>query len=363
MSQSYFSKTYAEARERFLNASRREGARLRSYCHPLRRGPAGEELAVDVASCGTAPEARVMVVVSGTHGVEGFAGSAAQLAVLGEGWHRRLGEGTALVLVHALNPYGFAHLRRVDENNVDVNRNFIDHDHPPGTATAYSEVHSLLVPEEWSGPARHQADARLAALVRERGTVALQSAVTGGQWSHPDGLFYGGQRPAWSNDVWRDIVRTELAPFRSVAVVDIHTGLGEAGATEVIFRGRSSGDGYQRARRWYGDRVTMSEDGTSVSTVISGNAPQAVLEELGEAQVTAVTLEFGTVSKWDVLNALRGDNWLHVHGQTDHHLAPAIRDSMRAAFTCDTSAWTQHVIEDSCRMVGSGLAGLAAETV
>ena len=31
-------------------------------------------------------------------------------------------------MIHALNPFGFAHLRRANEDNVDLNRNFVDHE-------------------------------------------------------------------------------------------------------------------------------------------------------------------------------------------------------------------------------------------
>ncbi len=67
-----------------------------------------------------------LVVSSGVHGVEGFFGSAVQLAFLEKlppDW--RPPEGAAVVLIHALNPFGFAWQRRFNEENVDLNRNFL----------------------------------------------------------------------------------------------------------------------------------------------------------------------------------------------------------------------------------------------
>lgn len=354
----YFSQSYAEARRRFLIASRASGARVRSYVHPSQSGSDGEALAVDAAFFGPQRYDRIMVFVSGTHGVEGFAGSAAQLALIQEGEYRELPVGTALLLVHALNPYGFAHLRRVDENNVDINRNFAEDRKRRNFDGTYAELHALLVPAEWTGRVREEADARLAELASSRGARTIQAAITGGQWTHPDGLFYGGTRPVWSNTTWRRIIRSYLRGREAVAIVDLHTGLGAYGHGELIFRARFDGEGYSRARRWYGEGVTCSEDETSSSSRIYGNIHSAVDREISEAELTAVTLEFGTVKGWDVLNALRGDNWLHVYGRSDHPSAPEIKAALRAAFYCDNDEWRELVLDQSLETLRRGLAGL-----
>ena len=68
----------------------------------------------------------LLVHISGTHGVEGPAGSAIQLASLNYLSSHPLSHPTTGVLfVHGLNAYGFKHHRRVNENNVDLNRNFL----------------------------------------------------------------------------------------------------------------------------------------------------------------------------------------------------------------------------------------------
>ena len=121
--------TYAEARRRFLAAARRAGADVSSHRHP-EPGLEGEELGVDVALVGPHDAEAVLVVVSGTHGVEGFTGSALQTHWLDEGLHDRPTD-VAVVLVHALNPYGFSWVRGVNEDNVVLNRNFVDWGEPP----------------------------------------------------------------------------------------------------------------------------------------------------------------------------------------------------------------------------------------
>lgn len=355
----YFSNSYAEAREKFLSACVRAGLQTTSYVNPSAQGPSGEELYTDVVHIG--PEGRadaVLVAMSGTHGVEGFCGSGCQVGFLREELYKELPPATSMVLVHALNPFGFANARRVNEDNVDLNRNFIDHDQPPPTNTAYDEIHHLLIPSDWGGPGQASADKEIARVIGLRGQRAIQAAITGGQYSHADGLFYGGSQPCWSNKTWRRIIREHLIGHRHVALVDLHSGLGRYGYGEPIFRGRFEGDGYARARRWYGEDVTSSEDETSTSTQIMGNVASALDQEIGEAELTAITLEFGTVPLPVVLNALRADHWLHACGNPASPLGDKIKAQILDAFYCNNDEWKRLVWERAVEILRRGLAGL-----
>ena len=120
-----FSPDYATARARFRAAAEAKGWVLQAL--PIAaEGPRGIELTIDVARLGPENPRRVVVVSSGTHGVEGYFGSAVQLALLEGAWADvDLPDDTGLLLVHAVNPYGFAWNRRVNEDNVDLNRNFL----------------------------------------------------------------------------------------------------------------------------------------------------------------------------------------------------------------------------------------------
>jgi hypothetical protein len=143
------SASYADARAAFLDAAAAAGATIETFPHPL-RGLHDEDLAVDVAEIAGGPD--VVIVVSGTHGVEGYAGSALQrhhLTLLADDPLPASGRPT-LVFVHALNPYGFSWVRRVNEDNVDLNRNFPDWSQPLPTNDGYAELADILVPTEWT---------------------------------------------------------------------------------------------------------------------------------------------------------------------------------------------------------------------
>ncbi|MFJ9848644.1 M14 family metallopeptidase [Streptomyces sp. NPDC101150] len=352
---------YSRARADFLGAAEAANAHLRTFVLPGHRGPDGGELCVDTAYLGPPDPVKLLVTVSGTHGIEGFCGSACQTRILlREGVAKAAaGPATGVLLVHGLNPYGFAYLRRVNEANVDLNRNFVDHRTPPHN-DAYDAVHDTLVPPGGAEFAPGELVANLTALRGRLGPQRLQEAVTRGQYRHPDGLFYGGHAPTWSRRVFETVVAEQIAGAAHVGYIDLHTGLGERGVGEPIFRGGRDADAHQRARRWYGDALTASEEGTSSSTPIVGNTATAVADGLGaDSRLTAITLEFGTLPGPEVLLALCADAWLHRH----HPPADAVRSDLkrliREAFCPDDAEWRGRVLQRAREVFDQALVGLA----
>jgi hypothetical protein len=102
-----FSATYSEAREKFLSAARVAGAVNHRYENQT-KGPKGEPLSTDVGWLGPDDASKVVVIISGTHGIEGYCGSGFQVDWLASVGPSGLPAGTAALFVHAINPYGFA---------------------------------------------------------------------------------------------------------------------------------------------------------------------------------------------------------------------------------------------------------------
>ena len=112
--------------------------------------------------------------------------------------HGALPAGYGALLIHALNPHGFAWLRCGNEDNVDLNRNGLDFRGPLPEYPAYDALHEALLPADWDGLARQRADAVLEAFILDQGMSAFQAVLQQGQYGHPTGLFYGGRRTSWS---------------------------------------------------------------------------------------------------------------------------------------------------------------------
>jgi hypothetical protein len=358
----FFSRDYADARKRFTEAAKAAGFTPDRHINPNGKGPGGEELSTEVVRIGPKPAENVIFVSSGTHGVEGFCGSGAQVGMLVNGVHKELPKDTALVFIHGINPHGFAHERRVNEENVDLNRNFRDHATPPPHNAAYGEIHALLTPADWDGPARKAADDAIEAYIEKRGLKTFQAAVSTGQWEYSDGLFYGGSKPVWSNQTWRKLIREHAGGARSIVHLDFHTGLGGYGDCEVIFGpNQAKKEDVARARAWWG-HVACTSDGDSVSADVQGVNPGAIFEEAPGAEVTAVALEYGVVPVIDTLNALRGDNWLYARGKGDtaSPLGKKIKKDIRGAFYGETDDWKERIYAKGAEMLRQTFKGLQA---
>ena len=334
-----FSSTYAEARDKFHEAARSRGLGVTRYMHPTATGAEGEELSVDVALLGDPHARSLLVVLSGMHGVEGFCGSGCQIALLRDETVLAAVErgGVAVLLYHAVNPYGFSHLRRTNEDNVDLNRNFRDFSRPQPPGTAYAEVHSIVMPPTW--PPDSENNAALLACVAKHGESRLQAMVSSGQCDFPDGLFYGGRAPAWSNTTLRQALREFGGQRERLGWIDIHTGLGPWGHGEKIHSGPDDPAMIARARAWFGNDVTSFYDGSSTSAEITGVSFHAPLDACPHAQYTGIGLEFGTQPFNDVFQALRADQWLANHPSEGAAMRPAIARAMRAAFHDGSHPW------------------------
>jgi predicted deacylase len=357
-----FSSSYAEARAKFRAASREAGAVVTTYRNPAAGPPSGageEPLSTDTAWLGPRDASEVVYVQSGTHGIEGFCGSGIQAGWLGQGLHRELPAGTALLLAHAINPHGFAWQRRVTEDNVDLNRNFVDHDGSYPQNPGYETLHDAICPQEWTAAVRAASDATLAAFGRTHGAMALQAAISSGQYSHADGVFYGGRAPTWSNRTLINLLRDHAGHARKVAFIDLHTGLGPHGVGEIMNNHASGEPAFDRVTQWYGTEATSTEAGSSSSAPVFGDTTLGVLRALPQAEVTAITLEYGTVPLGDVLDAVRADNWLHVHGDLGSPQGREIKAQMRAAFYPESESWKRSVFERSVDVLRRVLAGLS----
>ena len=355
MADALLPRTYREGRAAFLEAAAGADARVRSFELP-ELGREGEALFVDVAEIGPAEAEDVLVVVSGTHGVEGYLGSALQRDHL-----RSLAgtspDGPAIVFLHALNPFGFSWVRRVNEDNVDLNRNFIDWSQPPVDNPEYAELAATFVPEDWSAETQERTLLELAAKLEEVGIERLQQIVSGGQYHHPTGVFYGGTGPVWSNRWLQDFLGGRLAGVRRVGIIDLHTGLGPWGHGELISSEEPSSGTYARQTAWWGD-VTSLHDGSSVSAVLSGDWLAAAPGFSPATECTGIAIEYGTVDSVTVLQSLRADAVLHATGDPTAPEAADIRAQVRAAFLDDDPAWLATCTDRYRAVVDGALAGL-----
>jgi predicted deacylase len=346
----YFSSDYGEARRKFLDASRAAGAQVESFENHLEESEEAS-LFTDVALIGPNDADTILVLGSGIHGVEGFTGSAIQTGLLHEGLGSDLKPGMGIVMIHAINPYGFAHLRRFNENNIDLNRNFLDHSKPYPANPGYEELADVVSPKSISFWSNLRSIFKLFQYRLLNGKAELKKAISGGQYIDPQGVFYGGQNETWSNMTIRAITRRYLSKAKRVVVIDFHTGLGPYGNAEVILNEEKHSPSYKRAVEWWGDKAKTTASGESVSVHLDTTLKRAFSQMLPKTEVTAVTLEFGTYSELKVLWALRTENWLHNYGAREHPESNRIKTNLLRVFYPDDDIWKLKVWEQGQKLV------------
>jgi len=356
-----FARDYAAARRKFRLAADLAGLAVDSHRHPM-AGPLGEELANDVVWVGDRAARRVLVVTAGTHGPELFCGSGAQIDALLD---LRIGDfgDIALLLCHGVNPYGSAWLRRGNEDNIDINRNYIDFSRPLPVNPGYEELHDAFVPPAGGDDALAAADARIRAYGERHGLAALRIATSGGQYSRPDGMFYGGTRPSWSRQTMETILARYDLPSRDyVACVDFHTGAGPFGYCEPIYSGDIAHPGCARLQRWIGPAMTLQRTGRSATPPQHGLSSDLWERSCGR-NAAYVSFEYGTIPNAEVIDALRAEHRMHRQGRNDWQDAElqAVKRRLLDAFAPDAREWREMVILQSRLLLGRIARGLATE--
>lgn len=344
--ETFFSPDYATARERFRAAARAAGAELDALALGA-RGPRDEPLTIDIARLGEREPRRVLLHSSGLHGVEAFAGSAAQLAALA---HAPVPpHDGALVLVHVLNPYGMAWLRRANERNVDLNRNFLTHGEPwAGAPPLYPGLDPLLNPA--SPPRADRFRLRIGAAALRHGIRAITQAVAGGQYEFPRGVFFGGKSLETGPALYLDWLRRQLGRCAYLFAIDMHTGLGRRGAETLILEAGAGATPVGDLARAL-DRPLVEPGAERAAYRVRGGMGNALAAGLPHVRIDFVLQEIGTCPPLAVLHALREENRWHHYG--DGGVAHASKQALREALGPSAAAWRR-------RAVGHGLSLLRA---
>lgn len=312
-----YARTWAAARAAFAARAARRGlvVDVVAVDGGAGAGPGGEDLVIDVARSAVVGD-RVFVFVSGVHGVEGFAGAHAAGVALGDGvdvddsvWQRA---GASVLFVHGVNPFGMLWGRRVNGDNVDLNRNFgaLPVPLPP----LYPRVRAL--PTSTTPLSLAAITARLAYYGLRHGIAATKQALVGGQSVDAHGLFFTGSARSREAVAVDGVLARTLGHARRVVVVDWHTGLGPRGEDTLLVLPHA----HERVARHLGFRVLPLVAEGSSGYAVAGDLTEALPRAAPQAAIDVVTQEFGTVSPRRAFHALQRENahWQRGERAPDH---------------------------------------------
>ena len=357
-----FSPDYVTARRRFREAVERLGWTWHAYSIGS-TGPQGEDLTVDVAFSSPPETRRVLVISSGLHGVEGFLGSAVQLALL-ERWKRQAGPpaGLCCVLLHALNPYGFAWSRRFDANNVDLNRNFLlEGLEYRGGSEGYAPFDGLFNPQR--PPSRWDLFYLKALwLIARHGKPALKQAIVAGQYDFPKGLFFGGKGPSRTKEILQKHMKSWIGSATTVVHLDFHTGLGAWGTYKLLVDSPVSRAHQDQLTRWFGAKAWEENDPQGVAYRMRGSLDHWCTAQNFAPEYLFAFAEFCTHMNIPVIAGLRAENQAHHCGRPDDPRTTRAKERLRELFCPASGEWRSRALAQSIDLVEKAMTGVLGET-
>lgn len=235
---------YLEARSRFMRAARNRGGQLYQL-------EVSDGYWQDVAVFQGDPS-RLLFHISGTHGSEGHAGSAIQLAVLADRSIALGGGGMpTVVMLHLNNPWGYANQRRWTENNIDLNRNLLsektfakkiaedpnENGYKSIIAIIYDQLDAVSCAGIWGDLS---VIGRLFPSLLSVGKLGIKRAMVSATYKkeYKDMVFYGGQQLEQNHINIINFFKKQgyFDSMKKVVQIDVHTGLGPRGKDTLLFK-------------------------------------------------------------------------------------------------------------------------------
>jgi Protein of unknown function (DUF2817) len=335
-----FSPDYDTARDRFCSKTVELGWQLDSYA-------VGENLSIDVAISTYLPNKPTILVSSGLHGAEGFFGSAVQLALLESG---SLATDINWVFIHALNPYGFANLRRCNEDNIDLNRNFLlAGEEYRGSSPIYGKISPLLNPKrigkvDWFLPQMLRAIAKYK-------LANIWQAVAEGQYDFPKGLFFGGQAASKTQEILQEYLPQWIGDSQNILHLDFHTGLGKWGTYKLLMDTAVTSVKLQKLQSCFGAEFILAVDGGKKKYQVKGSIGQWTCQLLQSRNYNYFCAEFGTYSFAKVLLALRQENYVHNWLDANDLAYLRMKKQMKEIFCPESDQWRSMVVTKSLEIL------------
>jgi hypothetical protein len=362
---SLFPASYEASRARFLRdveLLRAKWTSSRLETHPLRNFP---NLSIDWLWAAPRVKENLVLISTGQHGMEGYVGSSMLKVFIDEFVPRLNVQNTGLLLVHAINPWGMKNNRKVNENGVDLNRNFIFHgSFNQSINPDFSKLKHLLAP---SNPLRSFVVENLPfsgrtiqALIRE-GASSLTHAALLGQFLSSDAMFYGGTRHEEGSMVMMELFREALDRYQIIIHLDMHSGYGpryQMSITVVPLEPLTSAElslKFNYPLILKGDRREFYATHGDMTSYFY----QLQKTEFPSKQLFTCAFEFGTfgdsiLARVRSLRAMIFESQLHWYGTKNRKTAEKIRDEFKELYFPAESKWREKALAD-CRQAFEGI--------
>ena len=301
----------------------------------------------------------LILLTTGVHGMEGYIGSVMLDVFFAEVYPTLDTENTGILIVANVNPYGMKYMRRYNENNVDLNRNFIEDwdSFDRASNTEYPKVDKFLQPEGKMGNAFWHEVGFYLSLAKEAiftGADTISDALLTGQYEYPEGVYYGGDGDEKSTTYLKGVFRECLdSEYENIVHVDIHSGYGPR-YNMVIFNSVQDETTEAEAREMFGYDYIIAVDSEEFYPTFGDTTDYFYRLKNGmesDKELYSTCFEFGTIgdSFIDSILSLKytvDENRQHWY-PTDNEITEAVvRENYYELFYPTETKWREKTVED-----------------
>jgi hypothetical protein len=367
----HFPTTYQESRQEFREHLEVIKAAWPSAILDRRLVSKEEDLSIDCISTDAVKiKERLMILSTGLHGVEGFVGAAMAKLFVQEYLPRLDPNTTGLLLIHAINPWGMQHQRRVNSQNVDLNRNFMadEADFTRDFNPAYRAFNSSLNPQRPIYPLWLEGPGfiiRVLVNLARAGVKDLRGAILLGQQSHPHGLYFSGREYQVETRMVMDLIRQGFSDYRTVLCIDMHTGYGPRYQMSLVNSPAEPRRPPELEGAFHYPRILQADPDQFYS--MQGDmidwAYRLGMTAFPAVRFYGTAFEFGTIGEGipDEIKSLRVmifENQFHWHAAHWERTGIRVKKDLMEMYLPSEDKWREKALQD-CRQALDGV--LAAE--
>jgi len=276
---------------------------------------------------------KLIIISSGVHGIEGFAGSALQRMFMAELLPKLDLSETGVLFIHGVNPWGIKNRRRVDENNVDMNRNFdVDRKLFSLKNPGYPTLMTLLNPPKKLGvnsPGYLFFPIRAIYYIAKYGMGTLREAILKGQYEFPKGIYYGGNNFTAQKAEVEKLITKSAGGCSHVFIMDLHTGYGERGKLHYFTNPITEKKNLAATKKVFeGYHVDWGDSGDFYVT--TGDFTDYIEKLFPGRTVIRMTAEYGTMDSQTTMGSIKSLKITIMENQAFHYGGASPRDVEKA---------------------------------
>lgn len=318
-----------------------------------------EGLYIDTVYVPAKEKKNLIVLTTGVHGIEGYIGSVMLDVFWKEVYPTLNQENTGILVIANINPYGMKYHRRFNENNVDLNRNFILdwESFDLSTNKDYPQVYDFLGPDKAMGNLFWHELGFYGSMIKQlisAGVDTVSNAVTGGQYEYAKGIYYGGVEDQKSTVYVKNIFEQTLTgTYENIVHIDLHSGYGPR-YNMVIFNSIYEDLTEEESQKAFGYDHIIAYDSESFypTTGDTTDFYYRLWEKLGKQNsLFSTCFEFGTIGDafWDTVKSMKytvEENQNHWYPSDNEITNATIHERYHEMYYPTEKEWREKTIED-----------------